>query len=241
MIFDRITDALTSVQDRIAGACSQAGRPAAEVRLVAVTKRIDLAAVVAACRAGQWDLGENRIQDALPRQVQLASLLADAGLPPGNVRWHFIGHLQRNKAGKAVGSFCLLHAVDSWRLAEKIEARAAREGHRQPVLIEVNVAGEAQKHGVTPDETVPLAARLCKLSHLALQGLMTMGRYGASEAELRRTFVVLRRLREDAGRETGLPLPELSMGMSGDFEAAVLEGATIVRVGTAIFGPRTPA
>jgi len=229
---------LARVRERIAAACERVGRDPAGVRLVAVTKRIPLADVVAACAAGQWDLGENRIQDALARIRELPPRLAAAGLDPARVRWHFIGHLQSNKAGKAVGPFQLLHALDSRHLAERLEDRAAAAGRIQPVLLEVNVSRESQKQGCAPDAAVELALAVAAQAHLALQGLMTMARYEAPEPELRATFAGLRRLAERAREATRLALPELSMGMSDDFEIAVEEGATLVRVGTAIFGPR---
>ena len=229
---------LAAVRERIADACRRAGRDPAAVTLVAVTKRIPLPSVVAACRAGQWELGENRVQDALPRQAELAAALAAAGLPADRVRWHFIGNIQTNKTRKVVGRFTLLQAVDSLRLARRLDAVAAERELRQPVLLEVNISGEPQKHGLPPEEAVPAAAAVAALGGLELRGLMGMARFGAPEAELRRSFALLRELRGAARRETGLPLPVLSMGMSGDYPVAVEEGATMVRVGTAIFGPR---
>jgi pyridoxal phosphate enzyme (YggS family) len=240
MIEKEIADRLVRVQERINNACARVGRNPDEVTLIAVTKRISLDRVVAACRVGQWDFGENRIQEAIPRQPELAEKLVAAGLQPDQVRWHFIGHLQRNKARKAVGAFGLIQAVDSVRLAEALEARAAALQLRQGILLEVNMTGEPQKYGVEPGEALALALRTAELPHLELQGLMTMARFGAQEPELRRTFSGLRRLLEKARRQTHLPLPQLSMGMSDDFEAALLEGATMVRIGTAVFGPRSP-
>jgi pyridoxal phosphate enzyme (YggS family) len=230
---------LDRVGEEIAAACAHAGRDPAAVRLVAVSKRIDAALVVAACRAGQWHLGENRVQDALARQDGIAGLLADAGLPPDRVNWHFIGHLQGNKAARASGRFALLHGVDSLRLAERLSRLAAADGRREPVLLEVNVAAESRKHGFAPAELPDALAAAATLPGLDLRGLMTMARFGADEAELRGTFGGLRRLAEDGRTASGLPLPELSMGMSADYREAVLEGATIVRIGGAIFGPRT--
>jgi len=230
---------LAAVRDRLAEACRRAGRPADAVRLVAVTKRIDLALVAAAVAAGQRDLGENRIQDALPRQDDLAARLAGGGLDPASVRWHFIGHLQSNKAARAVGAFTLLHGVDSVKLAERLGRLAREAGLVQPVLLEVNISGEEQKQGLAPAEAVAAAEAAVALPGLRLDGLMGMARWGAPEAELRASFARLRDLAEEARAATGLPLPELSMGMSDDFEAAVAEGSTLVRIGTAIFGPRS--
>jgi pyridoxal phosphate enzyme (YggS family) len=236
-----ITANLARVRERIATACARAGRGEDEVRLVAVTKRIPLDLVVEACRAGQWDLAENRIQDALSRQEELARELERAELDPRHVRWHFVGHLQRNKAGKAVGSFDLLHGVDSLRLAEKLSQRAVDADLTQPILVQVDVAREPQKHGLAAEEAVPVLTRMARLPALDLQGLMCMARFGAPEDELAATFAALRRMSEAAREATGLALPELSMGMTDDFEVAIAEGATLVRIGTAIFGPREPA
>ena len=206
------------------------------MRLVAVTKRIDLPLVEAAVAAGQLDLGENRIQDALPRQDDIATRLGAAAAP---IRWHFIGHLQRNKAARAVGRFALVHGVHSSALAERLDHRAGALDIVQPVLLQVNVTGESQKDGLACEQVSDVACVVSALDHLELRGLMAMARFGDPEAELRRTFAALRELRDAAATACGLPLPELSMGMSGDFEAAIQEGATLVRVGTAIFGART--
>jgi pyridoxal phosphate enzyme (YggS family) len=231
-------DGLSRVRERIATACHRCGRDTDDVQLVAVCKRIPLARVVAACRAGQWDLGENRLQEALPRQQELSELLRRAELPADRVQWHFIGHLQTNKAKKAVGRFALLQAVDSMRQVDLLQSRAAELGIRQPLLIEVNLSGEAQKYGCRPEGTVELLEHIAACPDLEPQGLMTMASFGAAAEALRRTFAGLRRLAEQAARDTGLALPHLSMGMSDDFEIAIAEGATIVRIGTAIFGPR---
>ncbi|MBC8423975.1 YggS family pyridoxal phosphate-dependent enzyme [bacterium] len=235
-----VADNLAELRDRIASACARAGRDAATVDLLAVTKRIPLPLVADACRAGQRRLGENRIQDALPRQGELDGLLRD-GDDDRRVEWHFIGNLQRNKVRKAVGRFALLHAVDSLHLAERISAEAVAGALVQPVLLEVNVGEEPQKHGLEPGETVAAAVAVADLAGLDLRGFMCMARFGAPESELRRTYASLRELARTARAETGRPLPELSMGMSDDFEAAIAEGSTLVRVGTAIFGPRDRA
>ncbi len=230
---------LAAVRDRIDAACAASGRSPDEVRLVAVSKRIPLELVADACAAGQWELGENRVQDALRRQDELDAVLRSRGLDPAPLRWHFIGHLQRNKARKAAGRFALLHGLDSEELGRRLGALAGERGEAEPVLLEVNISGEEAKHGVAPERAVDLAARLAALPGLDLQGMMGMARYGDSEAGLRRSFASLRRLCENARAATGLPLPVLSMGMSGDFEVAIAEGATLVRIGTAIFGPRS--
>jgi pyridoxal phosphate enzyme (YggS family) len=234
-----VAQRLERVRDRIAAACARAGRSPDEVQLVAVSKRIDLALVVEACRAGQWDLGENRIPEALDRQPELVRRLNEAGLDADRLRWHFIGHLQSNKAGKAAGRFHLMHSVDSVKLADKLSRLATESGQAESILLEVNISGEAQKQGLAQKELPEALARISALPGLNLRGLMGMARYGAPENDLRSTFASLRRLAEDARTVTGLELPELSMGMSGDFEAAIAEGSTLVRVGGAIFGPRS--
>ena len=233
-----VAERLAMVRDRITEACNRAGRPDDSVRLVAVSKRIALPMVVEACRAGQWDLGENRVVEAVDRQPELARLLTAAGLPAENLRWHFIGHLQSNKAGKAAGRFHMLHSVDSVKLAEKLSRLAIDDSRTETILLEVNISGEVQKQGLAAGEVSDVAARIATLPGLDLQGLMGMAKYGAGEDELRTGFASLRRTAEDARTASGLALPELSMGMSGDFEAAIAEGSTLVRIGGAIFGPR---
>jgi len=237
---DGVAQRLTVVRGRLAAACRAAGRDPADVTLVAVCKRIPLPLVVDACRAGQWELAENRVQDALPRQAALAAALAAAKLPTDRVRWHFIGNIQHNKVRKVTGAFGLLQAVDGVALARRIARVAAEREICQPLLLEVNISGEPQKHGLAPGQAAAASAAVAALPGVELRGLMGMARLGAGTDELHRSFAVLRSLGETARRESGLPLPVLSMGMSGDFEIAIAEGATMVRVGTAIFGPRSP-
>ena len=229
---------LDRVRAGIADACARAGRSAAEVTLVAVSKRIAPDLVLAACRAGQRDLGENRVQDALARQDDFGPLLAQAGLPADHVRWHFIGNIQGNKAGRVAGRFDLVHGVDSLRLAARLARGATDVGGIEPVLLEVNISGEGAKHGFAPEATLAALGEVASLPGLDVQGLMGMARFGADEAELRRSFALLRDLAEAGRAATGLALPQLSMGMSADFREAIAEGATIVRIGGAIFGPR---
>ena len=233
-----VADNLARIRERIAAVCARTGRPEGSVRLVGVTKRVPLPLVVEACRAGLRDLGENRVQDALERIEAVGGLLAAAGIGAETIRWHFIGHLQRNKAARASGRFALLHGVDSEELAGVLSRLAVQNGRTQSLLLEVNVSGEVQKSGVDPEAAPAIAARIGRLPGLELGGLMGMARYGAAEPELRATFAGLRSLADRLRTATGLPLPELSMGMSGDFEAAIAEGSTLVRIGTAIFGER---
>jgi pyridoxal phosphate enzyme (YggS family) len=200
------------------------------VRIVAVTKTHGPDAVRAAVAAGLADVGENRVQEALPKQDVLA------GLP---VAWHLIGTLQRNKARHAAGRFALIHSVDREDLAVELDRRMP-PGGRQAVLVQVNCSGEPQKGGVEPGELGGLLGALAGLPHLDVRGLMTMSALTDDVTEQRRAFRLLRELR-DAAERTGLRLPELSMGMSGDYPAAVEEGATMIRLGTVLFGERATA
>lgn len=197
------------------------------VRIVAVTKTHGPEAVRAAVAAGLTDIGENRVQEALQKQELLA------GLP---VAWHLIGTLQRNKARQAVGRFVLIHSVDRGELSAELDRRAG-PGTRQPILVQVNCSDEPQKGGVEPRELAGLLQALARLEHLDVRGLMTMSALTDDAAEQRRAFHRLRELR-DAAEQSGFPLPELSMGMSGDFPVAVEEGATMIRLGTVLFGER---
>jgi len=200
------------------------------VTIVAVTKGLGLDAVRAALDVGLTELGENRVHEALPK------IDDPVGRRPG---WHLIGHLQRNKAKLVPGRFALVQSVDSLALAEELERRAAALGVTQRVLLQVNVAGEAQKSGCAPDEAPALARAVARLPRLGLEGLMTLAPLTDDVDVQRRSFGGLRRLR-DALQEDGLWLPTLSMGMSADYATAVEEGTTMIRLGTALFGPRQP-
>jgi pyridoxal phosphate enzyme (YggS family) len=197
------------------------------VRVVAVTKTHGPEAIRAAVGAGLADVGENRVQEALAKQDALGDL---------PVAWHLIGSLQRNKARQAAGRFALIHSIDRVDLAAELDRRVG-QGHRQPVLVQVNCSGEAQKGGVTPEELPPLLEALGALQRVEVRGLMTMSALTDDPAEQRRAFRTLRELR-DAAERAGATLPELSMGMSGDYPMAVEEGATMVRLGTVLFGAR---
>jgi len=199
------------------------------VTIVAVTKGFGPAAVAAALAAGLIDIGENRVQEALEKMKDPRT---------DGAAWHLVGHLQRNKAKQAPGRFALVHSIDSWELAVELDRRAAARGTRQRILVQVNVAAEAQKSGCAPADTPALARRITTLEHLALEGLMTLAPFTDDADVQRRTFRGLRALR-DGLKEDSLWLPTLSMGMSGDFGIAVEEGATVIRLGTALFGPRT--
>jgi pyridoxal phosphate enzyme (YggS family) len=223
---------LESVRARIRQAAERAGRDPGGVSIVGVTKGHPLATARQAVAAGLVDLGENRVQEALAKM--------DAW-PNAPVRWHLVGHLQRNKARHAVGRFALIHSLDSQRLADALEHEAAARGLVQDVLVQVNVAREPQKTGVAPEQAEALVAHVAGLSHLRLRGLMTMAPLTADAAVHRATFRGLRELRDriTVNRQPST-VNELSMGMSQDFEIAVEEGATMLRLGTVLFGERQP-
>jgi hypothetical protein len=214
------------VRSRIAAASARAGRSPDAVRIVAVTKGHPLERAREAVAEGLLDLGENRVQEALGKQ---------AAWPDAPVRWHMIGHLQRNKVRLVVGRFALIHSLDSMRLADALDAAAAAAGVVQDVLLEVNAGREPQKTGAMPEEAPPLLAHAAALRHLAVRGLMTIAPYTGDVDVQRRVFRELRLLRDSLATST-LELAVLSMGMSGDFEMAVEEGATMVRLGTILFG-----
>ncbi|MCS7172256.1 MAG: YggS family pyridoxal phosphate-dependent enzyme [Armatimonadetes bacterium] len=224
---DLVRQRLESVRARLAAACARSGRNPDSVRIVAVTKGFPVEVVVAAVQAGVTDLGENYVQEARAK-VQAV---------PG-ATWHLVGHLQRNKAREAVRLFPWIHSLDSLPLAEELDRRAVRHGRRPQVLIQVNVAQEAQKHGVPPEEAVGLAQAVLRLHGLQLRGLMTIAPLSPHPEGIRWVFRTLRTLRDDLAHRLGFPLPELSMGMTDDFEVAVEEGATLVRLGRALFGER---
>jgi pyridoxal phosphate enzyme (YggS family) len=217
------------VRERIARAAERAGR-AEPVTLVAVTKTHPAEAVRAAVAAGVEDVGENRVPEL---EEKVAEVGRDA------VRWHLIGHLQRNKVRKAIPLFDLLHSLDSLRLAETVSAEAVRTGTTVRALVQVNSAGEETKGGFAPDEAVDAVGRICALPGLRIEGVMTMAPFTGEDAVLRRAFGTTRRVWEEAARQVPEFRPlHLSMGMSNDFEVAVEEGSTLVRVGTVLFGER---
>lgn len=227
MPFPDLRERVAEVRQRVRDAVARGGH-GQQVRIVAVTKTHPVDAVRAAWEAGLEDVGENRVQEAL------AKIEAATDIP---VRWHLIGHLQRNKL-KFVEPFHLVHSLDSARLADAANAWASRRERPLPVLVQVNVSGEATKGGYRPDELPAEAERLRGLSGLCVRGVMTMAPLDAPERVLREVFAGARAAR-DVLRAAGHPADELSMGMSGDFEVAVEEGATLVRLGTILFGART--
>lgn len=227
-----LLERLESVKKRIKKAAEASNRPGESIRLVAVSKTVPAAIVREAIDGGVTDLGENYIQEA---RQKITSLGAYA------VNWHFIGHLQSNKAKYAVKVFDLIHTVDSLKLAQALDSCARKNNKIQSVLIQVNVAREDSKSGVYVENTLRLAEDIAKLENLSLRGLMTMPPFFNAPEKTRPFFAALRELRDQI-RERNLPnirMDELSMGMTGDFEVAIQEGATIVRIGTAIFGERS--
>lgn len=222
---------LDQMRERIAQAAVRSGRRPEEIFLVAVSKTVPAPAMLEAVRLGVKALGENRVQEARGKWP-----LIEAEMKARGCQFHMVGHLQTNKAKDAVRLFDLIHSLDSERLAEELARRARELGKVQRVLIEVNISGEASKYGVSPQETGKLIEAVGWLPNLRLEGLMTIGPLEGGREAARRSFQTLRRLRGDlGGREK---LPQLSMGMTQDFETAIEEGATMIRVGTAIFGAR---
>jgi pyridoxal phosphate enzyme (YggS family) len=218
-----LRERLAAVRARIAAACARAGRPVESVRLIGATKTVPAALVAAAYRAGLHEFGENRVQEGIAKRAALAAL----GYRPV---WHFIGRLQTNKAAAAISAFDILHSVDRLRLAEVLSRRAERT---VPVLLEVNIGGEASKAGWSPADLRAAFPALRALPNLAIRGLMAIPPLVADPEASRPYFRALRALAQELG------LAELSMGMTNDFEVAIEEGATMVRVGRAIFGERS--
>jgi pyridoxal phosphate enzyme (YggS family) len=219
---------LHDVGERIAQACAKARRDPDSVRLVAVSKTVPVSAVREAMAAGQRLFGENRVQEALPK-------IAESGAAAS---WHLVGHLQKNKARHAVGAFALIHGIDDLELALELDRRAAARSTTQAVLVQANLAEEQTKHGEGEAGLLPLVEAVALCPHLDLRGLMIIPPPAADAEGSRPWFSRLRALRDLAAARLGRPLPELSMGMSDDFEVAIEEGATLVRVGRAIFGER---
>lgn len=225
-----LKEGLQAVEDRLQSACRRAGRLRRDVTLVAVTKTVSPAVAALLPGLGVLDLGESRPQELWRKSAALA------GQPA--IRWHLVGHLQRNKIERTLPRVHLIHSVDSERLLAALEAEAARLGRTVPVLLEVNASGEPAKHGFRPEALAGLLPEvIARLRHVQVRGLMTMAALEADPQRCRPTFALLRQLRDQLG--TRLPPPhrlaELSMGMSNDFEVAVEEGATLVRIGSALF------
>jgi len=220
---------LSRVRERIEHAAAKVGRDPQGIKLVAVTKTVTVQRIREALAAGAMIFGENYVQEAKAKIEEIGH---------SGIQWHFIGHLQSNKAKYAVRLFDLIHAVDRLTVARELDKRAAAEGKIVDCLIEVNLSQENSKFGMSKESTSELAHALRDLKNISLQGLMTMPPYADDPEAARPYFTALRQLREEI-EGMGIPLPELSMGMSTDFAVAIEEGATIVRIGRAIFGERS--
>jgi hypothetical protein len=222
---------LEAIRARIAAACARVGRNADSVQLLAVSKSQSPQAVAGLAAAGQVLFGENRVQEARVKTGQC----------PGQLRWHMIGHLQSNKCRDAVQLFEMIQSVDSLALAQEIQKRAEQAAKTLPVLLEVNVAGESSKFGYPPDRLLAELKLMNALPRLEIHGLMTVAPYATDPEKVRPVFRRLAQLKRQAEDLLGAPLSCLSMGMSGDFEVAIEEGATLVRIGSALFGSRPTA
>lgn len=227
---EQLAGNLEYVRGAIAQAAGRAGRHAQEVTLIAVSKTVSLDLVRMAYNLGVTDFGENRVQDALPK-------IAEFHAP--DARWHMIGHLQSNKASKVIGAFASVESVDDLRLAQALERHASSQGITLPVLLQVNVSGESSKEGMSPAEAPEMARQIVALPHLRVEGLMTIAPIAQNSEETRPVFRQLRLLRDHLRNEVPqCDWRHLSMGMTDDYRVAIEEGATIVRIGRAIFGER---
>lgn len=222
-----IAENIENVQNRIKRVAEKVGRDAKDIKLVTVTKTVDVNRIREAINAGARILGENRVQEALPKLKEIGKI----------VSWHFIGHLQTNKAKDVVGNFELIHAVDSLRLSEEINRQSKKRDIVQEILIEVKLSEEESKYGMTENGLLPLIERASEFENIKILGLMTIPPFFDDAEKTRPYFKRLREIRDEAEKR-GFKLTELSMGMTHDFEVAIEEGATMVRIGTAIFGER---
>jgi len=225
---ERIRQNLAQVRERVAAATRRAGREANEVTLVGVTKYVEPPVARLLVEAGLTQLAESRPQELWNKATALADL---------NITWHLIGHLQRNKVRRTLPLVTCIHSADSLRLLEEISREGVAQNRNTDVLLEINISGEAAKHGLAPSEVGSLLPRIAELPQLCVRGLMSMASLEGGPEEARRNFAALRELREKLGPDcpANVALRELSMGMSGDFEIAIEQGATIVRVGSALF------
>jgi pyridoxal phosphate enzyme (YggS family) len=225
---DHISGNWRELNERVADAASRAGRSASEISIIAVTKTRSFEEVSAALAAGVSDVGENRVQEAGPKRAQV----------PGTARWHLIGQLQRNKAGRAVDIFDVVQSVDSIRLADSLNRHAAEADRCLETLLQVSTSGAGQQGGVTPEELPALLDHAAGLDHLRVRGLMTIAAHSDNKDEVRGCFRRLHALAQEHRHRGPRSLDTLSMGMSGDYELAIEEGATMIRVGTVLFGER---
>lgn len=225
-----VCDNYKAVEDKVQKACERAGRARSEVTLIAVSKTKPLSMIQELLPLGVRDFGENKVQELTAKEEALQK----------DIRWHMIGHLQRNKVKYVVGQAALIHSVDTYRLAEEINIQAKKKGICMPVLIEVNIAGEASKFGVRPEDTLQLVKDISTLENVKIQGLMTVAPYVEDPEENRGCFRKIKDLSVDIAAQNidNVSMNILSMGMTGDYMVAIEEGATMVRVGTGIFGER---
>lgn len=223
-----LADRLNDLYLRVAAACERSGRRADEVSIIAVSKTYGPERIAEAAAAGITVFGENRVQEAR-QKIPLCA---------GNLEWHMIGHLQRNKARQAVDLFETIHSIDSLQLLETVDSICAEKGKTMPVNLEVNVSGERSKYGMAPEDVREVLVRSLELMSVEVIGLMTIPPFAEDPGKSRPFFRELRELRNRMRADTGVPLDELSMGMSNDFEIAVEEGATCIRIGSLLFGQR---
>lgn len=229
LTYNEFSDHVTEVQTRIAEACARAGRSPSDVRLLPVTKTQPAEVVRFVRQHGSFDaVGENRVQETAEKRP----------LVGGTLRWELIGHLQSNKARQAVEVFDRIQSVDRTKVLTALDRAASEQGRRLAILLQVNAGNDPAKFGVDPEAAPELLEQALQLPHLAVEGLMTIAPLSDDPAVARRTFARLREIRDDLTRRFGCSLPELSMGMSGDLDAAIAEGSTLVRVGSALFGAR---
>ena len=228
MLLENIKD----VYRKISSATIRSGRNPFDVRLIAATKTVDIQRIQEAVELGLRVFGENRVQEAKEKIAHLRH-----HMPDYLVEWHLIGHLQKNKAGAAVQLFDLIHSVDSMRLAQEIDRHAAKLGKTQRILIQIKLSEEESKYGISEELFIKMLREASEMEHLSIEGLMTMPPFFEKPEKTRPFFRRLREVR-DSAEDEGFRLPELSMGMTHDFEEAILEGATMVRIGTGIFGER---
>ncbi|MEK6693119.1 MAG: YggS family pyridoxal phosphate-dependent enzyme [Nitrospirota bacterium] len=227
-----IAENIKSILERIRKTAEKVGRNPSDVKLVAVSKTVDVNRIKEAVISGVTILGENRVQEA-----QKKVMSDELRVMSDRIKWHMVGHLQTNKAKTAVQLFDLIHSIDSLSLAEEIDRQAKKVGKIQRVLVEVNLGGEETKHGVSKEGTISLLKEMSKLKNISVEGLMTMPPFSENPEDARPHFKELKNLIDEAVK-AGLGLTKLSMGMSNDFEVAIEEGATMVRIGTGIFGER---
>ena len=225
-----LKDNFEAVEKKVADACKRAGRDRSEVTLIAVSKTKPVDMLREVYDAGARDFGENKVQEICEKYDQL----------PSDIKWHMIGHLQRNKVKQVIDKAAMIHSVDSYRLAQEISVQAQKKGLTIPILIEVNIAGEESKFGISAEDTIQLVEEVAALPNLSIRGLMTIAPYVVDAEENRLYFRQIKQLSVDIKNKNidNVTMDILSMGMTGDYEVAIEEGATMVRVGTGIFGAR---